>query len=188
MTTFVALLRAVNVGSANRIKMDRLRAACVAAGYTDAATYIQTGNIILTSTQSAVVVRCRVERLITDEFDMSISAVIRTANQMTTIANVHPLDRAPSPAPPAEPDIAKLFVVFLAGSPSAAAERTFAQAAAMAAPDDEVLVDGSEVYVRYAIGAGTTRLTAAIWNKLGVPATARNWNVTRRLAELGAGH
>lgn len=44
MTTFVALLRAVNVGRTNRVKMADLRAACVGDGLTDAVTHIQSGN------------------------------------------------------------------------------------------------------------------------------------------------
>ncbi|MGZ8389586.1 MAG: DUF1697 domain-containing protein, partial [Rhodoplanes sp.] len=50
MAVFVALLRGVNVGKHNRVKMADLRAALESAGHTGVSTHIQSGNIVLTST------------------------------------------------------------------------------------------------------------------------------------------
>ena len=50
MAVFVALLRGVNVGKHNRVKMTDLRAALGSAGHTGVSTHIQSGNIVLTST------------------------------------------------------------------------------------------------------------------------------------------
>ena len=180
MTTFVALLRAVNVGSANRIKMVDLRAAFVADGYTDAATHIQTGNVIFTSTQDEPTTKRRVEALITKHFDLSITAIIRTAAELRAVTRANPLLSETESVD----DITKLHVVFRETVPLAAAVEKF-----LAAPigDDVVRIVGREVYVRYAAGAGTTKLTGSVWNRLGVASTARNWNVTLALADLAGG-
>ena len=180
MTTYVALLRAVNVGSANRIKMADLRAAFVADGYADAVTHIQTGNVIFASKQDEPATKRRVEALITKGFDLSITAIMRTAAELRAVTRSNPLLGETEPTA----DITKLHVVFLEAVPAAAAVEKF-----LAAPigDDVVRVVGREVYVRYAAGAGTTKLTGSVWNRLGVASTARNWNVTRTLADLAGG-
>ena len=179
MTTYVALLRAVNVGSANRIKMADLRAAFVAEGFADAVTHIQTGNVIFTSKQDEAATKRRVEALITKHFDLSITAIIRTAAELRAVTCSNPLLSETEAA-----DITKLHVVFLEAAPATAAVKKF-----LAAPigDDVVRVVGREVYVRYASGAGTTKLTGSVWNRLGVASTARNWNVTGALADLAGG-
>lgn len=178
MTTYVALLRAVNVGAANRIKMDRLRAAFAGGGYADAVTHIQSGNVIFTSDKSAAAVKRSVEALILEEFGLAITAIVRTDRQLAAVTSVNPFL-------PDEADLAKLHVAFLDARPTEAAVDAFAAAAAKAG-DDEVHVGGNEVFIRYVNGAGRSKLTATVWNKLGVAATARNWNVTTKLAELAA--
>lgn len=180
MTTYVALLRAVNVGGANRIKMDRLRAAFVTGGYPDAVTHIQSGNVVFASKHSADAVKRGVEALILEEFGLAITAIVRTDRQLAAVTSANPFL-------PVEADIAKLHVAFLDAKPTTAAVHAFVAAAAKVA-DDEVRPAAREVFVRYANGAGRSKLTVGVWNKLGVAATARNWNVTTKLAELAYSH
>ncbi len=176
MTTFVALLRAVNVGAANRMKMDRLRAAFMTGGYPDAVTHIQSGNVILDSQETAAAVEFSAEALIRKEFGVPITVIVRTAEQLAAVTTANPfLDESA--------DAAALSVAFLAAVPTAPAIDVFL-AAASAVGDDEVRLCGREVFIRYANGAGKSRLIGSVWNKLGVQATARNWNVTTKLAEL----
>lgn len=177
MATYVALLRSVNVGSTNRIAMADLRAAFVAGGLDDAVTHIQTGNVLFGATEAAPLVKRRVEALIADHFGLSITAVIRTAAQLADIAASNPF------VDEAETDITKLHVAFLDGTPAVAAVREFEKAPIAG---DKVVVRGSEVFIRYVVGAGTTKLTGPVWKRLGVELTARNWNVTTKLAALAA--
>jgi uncharacterized protein (DUF1697 family) len=179
MTTIVALLRAVNVGTTNRIKMADLKRAFVEAGHDDAVTHIQTGNVVFAADGTAKSVTTEVESLIEAAFGLSITAVVRTAAELAAIGRANPFVDADTS------DISQLSVGFLAAKPSAAAVQAF-----LAAPigGDEVHIDDCEVYIRYAVGAGTTKLTTGVWNKLGVAMTARNWNVTTALARLAAAH
>lgn len=180
MTTYVALLRAVNVGGANRIKMDRLRVAFVGAGYPDAVTHIQSGNVVFASTQPAAAVKRSIEALIVEEFGLAITAIVRTQQQLAAVTTANPFL-------PGEADLAKLHVAFLDAEPTRVAADAFVAAAAKAG-DDEVRLAGREVFIRYSNGAGRSKLTATVWKRLGVDATARNWKVTANLAELAASH
>jgi uncharacterized protein (DUF1697 family) len=184
MTTFVALLRAVNVGRTNRIKMVDLRAACVDDGLTDAVTHIQSGNIIFSSSCTASMAQLRVEKLIADRLGLSIAAVVRTAAELGDIALRNPFlaDRW-AERRAAGQDPSRLYVAFLG---DAATDEAVGRFTTAPIGDDEVRVVGREVYVRYAIGAGTTKVTTGVWNRLGVPVTARNWNVTTTLAQMAA--
>ena len=179
VTTYVALLRAVNVGSTNRIKMADLKAGLVAGGLVDAVTHIQSGNVVFTSKAGAKAVKAQVEKLIDTSLGLTVTTIIRTAAELDAITAANPFVDADTR------DISKLYVAFLDAKPTNAAVEAF-----LAAPigGDEVHVDGKEVYIRYDVGAGTTKLTAGVWKKLGVPARARTWNVTTTLARLAADH
>jgi uncharacterized protein (DUF1697 family) len=177
MTTCVALLRAVNVGTANRIRMLDLKAAFVTAGYNDAVTHIQTGNVIFTTGESEATTRRRVEQSIHDALGLTITAIIRSSPELAAVTVSNPFIAAGS-------DPKQLYVGFLSAAPAADAVKALG---AMSFGDDTFEVVGREIFLRYANGAGTTKLTnAVIEKKLGVDSTARNWNVTTKLAELAA--
>jgi len=175
MTTYVALLRAVNVGGANRIKMADLQAAFVTTGYADAMTHIQTGNVIFTSNLTEAKVKASVEALITEHLALSITAIVRSANEMAAvIAAGHPFGGAE--------ELKQPYVSFLGQVPSSSA---VAMLEAMSFADAEFRVVGREVFIRYHTGAGTSKLTnGVIESKLKVKSTARNWNVTTNLTKL----
>ena len=69
MARLIVLLRGVNIASRNRISMPDLREALEEEGFEDVSTYVQSGNVVLTSNASAKQVRIDVERLLADRFD-----------------------------------------------------------------------------------------------------------------------
>ena len=88
MARYVALLRAINVGrhgSAGRITMADMRARTESLGYEDVATYIQTGNILLTTGDSAKKVT---EAL---EAEFKTRAFVYTPKQLRAAADANPL-------------------------------------------------------------------------------------------------
>ena len=81
MARLVVLLRGINIGSRNRISMPELRKALEDAGYDDVRTYLQSGNVVLTSTASPKKVARECERLIADRFaSRSVSSRERAAS------------------------------------------------------------------------------------------------------------
>ena len=84
-TRAVALLRGINVGGKNPVRMADLRAALEAAGYGDVRTYIQSGNVLFTTDEPAAGLEDRVEAVLEERFGIPIVVVIRTERQFRAV-------------------------------------------------------------------------------------------------------
>jgi uncharacterized protein (DUF1697 family) len=170
---YVALLRGVNVGGSGRMKMADLRACVEAAGYTDVATHIQTGNVILrTSIRSPEKVANALEEAVAADLGFRTAAMVRTAAQLAAALDANPF-------PDADPKA--LHIAFLREAPPAA------KVEALTAPEgpDELEVIGREVHLHYPDGMGRSKMGGAwIEKRLGVPATARNRKVVTAIRDL----
>jgi uncharacterized protein (DUF1697 family) len=177
VTTFVAFLRAVNVGGNNQVSMAKLRALLESLGYTGVTTYIQSGNIVLDGKErtSAALVP-KIEAAIAGDFGLSIDVVVRSERELTTVIESNPfLRRVPDPS--------KLHVAFLNQPPDRARVVTLDPARFV---PDEFAVGAREVYLHCPDGFGRSKLPTALVAKLAAPATVRNWNTVTKLAELAA--
>jgi uncharacterized protein (DUF1697 family) len=176
MSTFVALLRGINVGGKNLVPMGQLKSLFTALGHEDVATYIQSGNVVF---RSAVgderKVAAELEQRIAETFAVSPRVLLRTPGELATIASGNPfLGR--------EPDLLKLHVVFLSDPPAAAAADELDP---NRSPPDEFSVRGREIFLRLPNGAGRSKFSIDYFEKrLGVQATARNWKTVMKLIEL----
>ena len=168
MATWAALLRAVNLGSRNKVPMARLREALEASGYEDVRTLIQSGNVVFTaSTPDAQ----EIEALVDAEFGVQTVVILRNARQIRALAEAHPFGR----------DTSRTHVTFLREKTRSSARSSLASVAG----DDEFAVVGGDVVVRYPNGYQVATLTAArIEKALGTTVTARNWRTVEKLAEL----
>lgn len=166
MTTFVALLRAVNVGGTGSLPMAELRALCEAAGFADVRTYIQSGNVVLGSSWDETRVKAALEAALLPRMRKPVEVMVRSARAIADI-----LARNPFPDAPA----GKVAVLFFDRPPPEAA------LAAIAVPArEEVRPAGREVYVHCPDGMGRSKLDLS---RLGV-ATARNLNTVAKLAAM----
>jgi uncharacterized protein (DUF1697 family) len=82
MTRYIALLRGINLGPSRRMAMPRLRELLTEAGYEDVATYVQSGNVVLSAADPPDLVRERIEQLVEDEFGFHSDVVIRTREEI----------------------------------------------------------------------------------------------------------
>jgi len=171
----IVLLRGINLGSTNRVAMPNLRSALADAGFDDVATYVQSGNVVLSSSDSAAKVGRAVERLIEKEFGLEIPVVVRTRAQVAAVVKRNPLGKvAKNPK--------RYQVSFLEKKPTAALMRKLE---AVAAPTERVVSAGREIYAWHPEGVARSKLWAALAGKdLGVTATARNWTTVTTLLEL----
>ena len=162
----VALLRAVNVGGANRLAMAELRALCEGLGLTDIQTYIQSGNVVFrTSLDEQALVETLGSALET-HLGKPVGVVARTAAELAAVLGRNPFaEEAPN----------RVHVIFL---PSAAPPD--AAGSVVATGDERVVVEDREVYVHYPGGAGQSKLKLPFAKE----GTARNVNTVTRLAEL----
>ena len=176
LTRYVVLLRGINVGATRKLPMAELRAACGEAGFIDVATYIQSGNVVLTSDASAETVAARLERLIAERFELDVPVIVRTVAQWRRYA-------AGSAFPDAEAVRPRLLHLCLAAGPLKpdVAEVLSARAAA----NERIAVKGDALWVDFAESVGNSKLTPALFDKAaGSPVTARNWNTVLKLAEM----
>src|SRR5580765_8568457 len=112
----IVLLRGINLGSRNRIAMPALRDALEDAGFDDVRTYVQSGNVVLSSAQPPTAVARKCEKVIADAFSLEIPVVVRTRAQLAAVVQRNPLKSVAI-------DPKRYQVSFLAEKPSAEALR-----------------------------------------------------------------
>jgi uncharacterized protein (DUF1697 family) len=173
--TYIALLRGINLGSHNKVPMPALRTLVEGLGYTDVATYIQSGNIILTTKDTAARVAAAIERAIAKEFGIDVVVFVRSKQQLQKVVDGNPFLKQ-------DKDPGALHVVFLSNKPKADKVK------ALTAKDigtEEVAVKGTEAYLHLPNGYGRAKLgNSFIEKQLGVAGTTRNWRTTAKLIEL----
>jgi uncharacterized protein (DUF1697 family) len=163
MARWIALLRAVNLGSRNKVSMPRLREVLTEAGYEDVRTLIASGNVLLNAPRKPP--SATLEALIADEFGVTTAVILRSAAEIRSLAAAKPFPR-------------DAHVAFLARKP-----RTTAPLEGL---DPFVLV-GRDIVVHAPRGYANVQLSGAVIEKaLGIAATVRNWNTVEKLAALTA--
>ena len=176
MPHYVALLRSVNVAGHGRISMADLTETFLMLGYTDVATYIQTGNVLFSTTsKSETGIATAIEAQLAEDFGDSPAVLLRSVAELRRVG-------ASSPYAKAGADKARHHVTFLATVPSKEA------LTALKLPPsgrDELVVEGKEVYVHTPDGYANTKYTGTfLERRLGVVSTTRNWNTVTKLCEL----
>ena len=175
-STYVAVLRGINVGGKGMVPMAGLKAALADLGFEDVVTYIQSGNVVFRARKGGErELAARIEQRVAEEFGVRSSVLIRTPAELAAVA-------AGNPFLPERDDPAKLHVVFLSGVP---AQGRVAELDPGRSPPDEFRVLGREIYLHLPNGAGRSQLTLDYFERrLGVDATQRNWKTLLRLLEL----
>src|SRR3954447_6153470 len=175
MARHIVLLRGINIGSRNRIAMPELRKALEAAGFDDVETYVQSGNVVLSSRRSAAEVARACERQIEQSFGLDIDVVVRTRAQLAKAVERNPLAKVAT-------DPKRYQVSFLSGKPAADVMRKLEEAAA---EQKRVVLAGREIYAWHPDGIGRSRLWTLLAGRgLGAPAPPRNWTTVTKLLEL----
>ncbi|HNX50535.1 MAG TPA: DUF1697 domain-containing protein [Thermoanaerobaculaceae bacterium] len=177
MSTFVALLRGINVSGHRPVNMRRLSAAFACLGLADVVTYLQSGNVVFDVAPGDVTeLRRRLEAAIDATFGFPVTVLLRTSLQMDRVVKACPFAAAAAHNP------TRVAVAFLADEPSPEA---LGRLTARTHEPDEILVEGSEAYIHCPDGFGRTKLSNAYLEKtLGTASTARNWNTVNHLMAL----
>lgn len=85
MSIYIALLRGINVGGKNIIKMADLKLAFIAMGFSQVQTYIQSGNVLFESHEDEASLRKRIEYEIEVSFGLKITVILRKAEELERI-------------------------------------------------------------------------------------------------------
>ncbi|NOT70989.1 MAG: DUF1697 domain-containing protein [Hyphomicrobium sp.] len=168
MPTYIALLRAVNVGGTGKLAMAELKAICKAAGFADVQTYIASGNVVFESMLTATQVKAALEQWLHAYAGKPVGVIVRSHAEMTAVLNASPFAKsAPS----------RTAAIFLDKPPPADALEHVA-----GRKNEDIRLGSREIYVHYPEGIGMS--------KLRIPAatsgTARNMNTVAKLVEIAA--
>jgi uncharacterized protein (DUF1697 family) len=177
MTTYIALLRAVNVGGNGRLAMADLRNLIAELDFTDVQTVLQSGNAVFRGRKMAgPALELQLERATEKQLGISPQYLIRTAAEWAAII-------AANPFPPlAKEDPSHLVVMPLKSAPKPAQVKDLAGAIR---GREQIRVVGKQLYITYPDGIGTSKFTGAVIEKrLATSGTARNWNTVLKLAAL----
>lgn len=179
MSTFVALLRAVNLGSHQQIAMSALRDFAKDLGLVDIRTHRQSGNLVFgAERQTAKSLENLLEGNAKRALRLATDFFVRSAKEWKVLVEKNPFPEEAARTP------GRLIVMFLKDSPNA--DGLKAVRAAIRGPELVEIV-GRQAYVVYPEGVGRSRLTnAVIEAKLGARATGRNWNTVLKIAALVA--
>lgn len=174
MTRYIALLRGINVGGRNKVPMAALRDTCESIGCAEVATYIQSGNVVLTSPLDAPKLRAGLEAAIAEQLGVSPVVVVRTHRQLADVV-------AGNPFAAADPD--HLHVAFLSETPDAGQVAGLAE---LDHPPEEVAVRGDEAYFHLPNGLGRAKIPELFGRRVKTPATVRNWRTVNKLLQMSS--
>lgn len=175
---YLALLRGVNVGGRNLVKIAELRAALDALGLADVRTLLQSGNAVFDApARAASRLERDVQRAVLDRCGVDSMVFVRTFEEWRAALDANPFTAEAGREP------GRVHLLTLRRPPAAGALR----ALRAAIPGRERVEAGRRhAYLYYPDGQGRSRLTPAILERHLGPGTARNWNTSRKLADLAS--
>ena len=170
MKKYIVLLRGINVSGKNKIPMVTLRELLNDLEFQNVQTYIQSGNIILTSEQSKLEVSKRVKKGIFQKFDLDIHVIVKTVLELNEIVKNYPFSLEN------EKIVAFTFLDKISDKETIEVKNI---------GEDLYKIVKDVVYLNCKSGFGKTKLTNNVLEKkLNVNATTRNLKTTLKLAEL----
>jgi len=177
MYKHLALLRGINVSGHNMIKMDALKQLLEKMGLQNVVTYIQSGNVFVDAEEDhGASVGFKIKQEIFKEMGLDVPVVVISKSDLEACFTNNPFLKEK------EADAKKLYVAFI--SKELHSGHLNDLKISQFKPD-EVSIDGSRIYIKYAVGAGKTRFDQKyIEKKLNVTATIRNWNTVTTLLEM----
>jgi uncharacterized protein (DUF1697 family) len=168
MASFIALLRAVNVGGTGKLPMAELKSLCESAGLKSVKTYIASGNVVFQSPKSEAHVKAALEAALAKYAGKPVHVLVRTAAEMAAVLANNPFPRMPGN---------QTVAIFLDHPPPADTLKTLTNHTI-----EQLRLGLREIYAYYPGNLGTSRLK--------IPAakegTARNLNTVAKLAEMAA--
>jgi uncharacterized protein (DUF1697 family) len=171
----LALLRAVNVGG-RKLPMAELRELCGRLGWTNVATYIQSGNIVFDAKGGDAALEAALEQVLAREFGLDVPVIVRTRAEWAKLAAANPFARAARDAPN------RLQLLVSKRPPAADAA---AKLAARAQAGEQVAAAGGGLWIHFPEGVARSKLTPSSIDKaIGSPATGRNYRTVVKLREM----
>lgn len=158
--------------------MPDLRALLGEAGFVDVRTYVQSGNVVLTSRVAPAKVAAQAEALIAERFGFEVDVIVRTPDELGSVVARNPLAEVAV-------DPKRYQVSFLDAEPN---PEVVERISGLSVDGERLVVIGREAYTWHPHGVARSKLWAkmASVGSLGVRATARNWTTVTTLLEMAS--
>ena len=188
MPTHVALLRGINLGGHNKVSMAALRDVVAAAGHTDVATYIQSGNVVFSTGQSdTAALAADLEESIAAALGVRARVVVLSRDELAEVVRDNPYAGEPNPK--------AVHAIFLSGQPGPDVVKGVTEAQEQVARQgsrDTAQVAGRTIYLHTPDGFGRSDLAATLTKQgraagSGLAGTARNWATVCKLLAMCGG-
>jgi uncharacterized protein (DUF1697 family) len=177
MPVLISMLRGVNVGVHNRIKMEALREVYRSLKLEDARSYVQSGNVVFrTKEKDRAQLASKIQGAIEKKLKCRPEVILRSADEMRRAIVANPFAGRKDVEP------GKLLITFLANEPAASAG---ASLKAFESYPEEIHLLGQELYIYFPDGAGKSKLPwSQVEKLLKVTGTARNLNSALKMLEI----
>ena len=176
MPVLISMLRGVNLGGHNKIKMDALRSLYESLQLEDPRTYVQSGNVIFrTKEKNLASLTKKIQNAIERTFGFRPEVILRTTDELRKAIAASPFANRSDLEP------SKILVTFLRAEPGPEARATLLS---LQAYPEELHLQGRELYIYFPDGVGRSKLPwSSVEKLLKTTGTARNLNsVTKMLA------
>jgi uncharacterized protein (DUF1697 family) len=181
MTTYIALLRGINVGTNSRVKMTDLKALCESLCLSSVETYIQSGNVIFEVDETEAILAGKLEKAIETEFGFSSSVIIRTAEELEQIIRGYPFsEEEVAEAESANTEGESRYIALLTQQ---ASKDMLARLDKYKNEQDKYVLIGRNMYLLFHHSIRNSKLAIHL-DKLGIPLTVRNWKTIKQLFEM----
>ena len=175
MRNFLALFRGINVGGRNIVPMKELASLLEDLGLENVRTYIQSGNVVFESGDTADTgLGAALQDAIEERFGFRPELILLTGAEIEQAV-------ADNPYPEADAAPSTVHLTFLSKEPS---DPDLDALEAVRAPSERFALEGRVFYLHAPDGIGRSKLATKVERALGVPCTSRNWRTVRKLQEM----
>lgn len=172
---YLALIRGINVGGKNIIRMPMLKQGLNSIGFLDVKTYIQSGNVILKTEKGRNEVRKEIEAILATKFFINTTVIVRTIDEINGI-----LEKNPFANKNAESKIKKRYICFLE---SVLTEDDIRKISLYTDNNNQYVLSDNNLYLFCENGIRDSKLTNAL-SRINASYTMRNWDTTCKIAEI----
>ena len=177
MTTFVALLRGINVGKAKRVPMAELRALLLELGYTGVATLLNSGNAVFHAAKGPPVKHAaQIATAISTKLQLEVPVIVKSAKQLAAIVSENPLAEIAS-------DHSRLFVVFAQDTKTLSGLAALGPVVVL---PEQFVIGKNAAYLHCPGGILASKAGDALIGRAGKLATTRNWATVLKLQALAS--
>ena len=177
MNSYISMLRGINVSGRNKVMMKELIAVYESAGFRNARTYVQSGNVVFDCPRTdPAVLSSTIEGAIAKTLGISVAVIVRTKEEFRRTVESNPFLKRN------DIDKSKLHVTFLSVAPS---DKNIDEISAAKSETDEFVFVGNDVYLYCPGGYGKTKFSNGYFEKkTGASATTRNWKTVNSLLQM----